>query len=144
MLNIYYFNFLAELFPIIIGVVTLFVLKALNFRTVKIRLNEVTEFGKEKCDKKYDIFTLLARDRLIINGIFINSDSGVEKKALERLHLVHSWNIGVLMKSKKANHKLIIFAHGNEIINNLCIFSPISGLLLSYILSNSLELIYYE
>ncbi len=143
MLNPYYIGFLADMLPIIVGLAVLLLLKNVSFGNAKIRVNSDICFQPIEIGKRRDPFHEWARDELIINGIAVRSDSFVEKKALEKLSLIPYWNIGILVKSKPQK-RLRVFAHGDEIINLIQNFSPVSGLVLAHILGGSFELTYYE
>ncbi|MGB9732429.1 MAG: hypothetical protein ACP5P2_00345 [Candidatus Micrarchaeia archaeon] len=140
-------EFVLNLVPILIGLAIFLALKIIDYNTKKISIadesdSEIKEaIGPPLHSDLRAAFLELAKDELILNGI--SEKNRVEKTAFEKINLLPFWNIKHLI-SAKAKNSLLLFANEGQLEKLIKVYSPACGIILAYLLNDSLRLIKYE
>jgi hypothetical protein len=158
-------SYLVQFIPILIGIVMLLALKSFKHSGNKILVEANTDIKniseicadadgglqamQENCGMEIEaVFKSYVIDESVINGFLLNTDKQqtkhLHKLALEKFGLLMSQDIGMLLNERKLPKRMRLFAKEGDFEKLAYLFTPASGIILSYILSGDLELIEYE
>jgi len=157
-------SYLVQFIPILIGIVTLLALKSFKHSGNKILVEANTDIKNiseicadadaglqavQECGIEIEaVFKSYIINESVINGFLLNvhkqQTKYLHKLALERFGLLMSQDIGMLLNERKLPKRMRLFAKEGDFEKLAYLFTPASGIILSYILSGDLELIEYE